>query len=101
MFLVLAASACLLIVTLCYVGVCAAQPFATCRKCGGIGHATKVNRRGKVRRGKPCRHCQTTGMRIRRGRHLYNLWRHTYDRGTAPDKSTTTTSPFTRNGDRP
>ncbi|WSR64191.1 hypothetical protein OG702_22760 [Streptomyces sp. NBC_01198] len=82
MTLLLLASACLLIVTLCYASLCAAQPFADCRRCGGMGHATKVTRRGTVKRGKPCRHCKTTGKRIRRGRHLYNLWHHTYDRGT-------------------
>ncbi|MEE4546185.1 hypothetical protein V2S66_29985 [Streptomyces sp. V4-01] len=76
------ASALLLVVTVGYIGVCAAQPFARCRKCDGIGHLIKTNRRGKVRRGKVCRRCGGHGIRIRRGRHLYNAWRRTHTRGT-------------------
>ena len=82
MTLPLLASACLLIVTLSYAGVCAAQPFGRCRKCRGVGQLIKTNRRGKVKRGKTCRRCHGHGIRIRRGRHLYNLWRRTYTRGT-------------------
>lgn len=91
----LAASLLLLIVTLCYVAVCAVSPFGTCRKCRGMGYATKVTRRGTVKRGKDCRRCKTTGKRIRTGRHLYNLWRRTYDRGT---DQPTTARPFARQG---
>ncbi|MFI1095128.1 hypothetical protein [Streptomyces sp. NPDC020917] len=76
------ASAFLLLVTLGYAGVCAAQPFGRCRKCRGVGQLIKTNRRGKLKRGKVCRRCHGHGVRIRRGRHLYNLWRRTYTRGT-------------------
>jgi hypothetical protein len=41
-----------------------------------------TNRRGKIKRGKACRRCGGHGIRIRRGRHLYNSWRRTYQRGT-------------------
>ncbi|TKA09523.1 hypothetical protein [Actinacidiphila oryziradicis] len=78
----LLASACLLAVTLCYAGLCAVQPFADCRRCHGMGHATKTTRRGTLKRGKDCRHCKATGKRIRTGRHLYNLWRRTHRDGT-------------------
>jgi hypothetical protein len=70
---VLAAIACLLIVTLCYAAVCAGSPFGTCRKCRGFGFATTTDRKGRPRRGKDCRRCKATGKRIRVGRHLFNL----------------------------
>lgn len=76
------ASAFLLVITVGYAGVCAAQPFARCRKCDGIGFALTTTRRGKPKRGKTCRRCNGHGIRIRRGRHLYNLWRRTHARGT-------------------
>jgi hypothetical protein len=76
------ASACLLVVTLSYASLCAVQPFGRCRKCRGAGVLVKINRRGKVKRGKACRRCHGHGIRIRRGRHLYNSWRRTYRRGT-------------------
>lgn len=88
----------LLAITLCYIALCAGSPFGTCRKCRGMGYATKVNRRGKVKRGKDCRRCKTTGKRIRVGRHLYNAWRRTYDRGT--DQAPAPARPFARQGDR-
>ncbi len=72
----------LAIVTLGYIGVCAANPFATCRKCEGLGFELKTTRRGKRKRGRDCRRCKTTGARIRTGRHLWNLWRRTYRQGT-------------------
>ena len=83
MTLAILASAILALITLGYAAVCAGQPFATCRKCDGMGHAIKITRRGKAKRGKTCRRCQGHGIRIRRGRHLYNAWRRTYTRGTA------------------
>jgi ribosomal protein L40E len=76
------ASALLLLVTLGYIGLCAGQPFARCRKCSGLGFALATDRKGRPKRGKTCRRCHGHGIRIRRGRHLYNLWRRTYDRGT-------------------
>jgi hypothetical protein len=82
------ASALLIIITLGYAGLCAAQPFARCRKCDGLGFALAYTRRGKPKRGKHCRRCDGHGIRIRRGRHAYNVWRRTYDRGTTSDRST-------------
>lgn len=72
----------LLGITLCYVGVCASSPFGNCRKCRGMGHAIKTDRKGRMKRGKDCRRCNATGKRIRVGRHLYNLWARTYRAGT-------------------
>jgi ribosomal protein L40E len=80
--------------------VCAAQPFARCRKCDGLGFALATDRKGRPKRGKHCRRCDGHGIRIRRGRHLYNVWRRTYDRGTT--QPTTPARPFTPNqGERP
>jgi ribosomal protein L40E len=73
----LATIALILLITVGYAAVCAAQPFAPCRRCGGLGFALKTNRRGKTTRGKSCRRCHATGLRIRIGRHLFNLYRHT------------------------
>lgn len=72
----------LLAITLGYVAVCAASPFATCRKCHGFGFATTTDRKGRPKRGKNCRRCKTTGARIRRGRHLWNVWTRTRRNGT-------------------
>ncbi|OQD55260.1 hypothetical protein BM536_011440 [Streptomyces phaeoluteigriseus] len=69
-------------VTLCYVAVCAASPFGDCRKCRGMGHALKTDRKGRMKRGKDCRHCKATGKRIRVGRWLYNRWARIYRAGT-------------------
>lgn len=82
MTLILLASACLLIVTLCYASLCAASPFGDCRKCRGFGFAMKTDRKGRLKRGKPCRRCKGHGKRIRVGRHLYNLWLRLYRDGT-------------------
>ncbi|MFG2258566.1 hypothetical protein [Streptomyces mirabilis] len=70
----LLACACLLIITLGYVSLCAASPYGDCRKCHGFGFATKTDRKGRTKRGKDCRRCKGHGKRIRVGRHLYNLW---------------------------
>ncbi|MEY9876027.1 hypothetical protein ABH931_005534 [Streptacidiphilus sp. MAP12-33] len=78
----LTAIACLLIVTLGYGIVCAAQPFGRCRRCRGFGFHFKTDRRGRMRRGKDCRRCKATGYRIRTGRHLYNLALRLYREGT-------------------
>ncbi|CAG7637662.1 hypothetical protein [Actinacidiphila bryophytorum] len=90
MTLLFLAIACLIGVTMCYAAVCAGSPFGRCRKCNGVGYATKVNRRGKVSRGKPCRRCKTTGHRIRVGRHLFNIAQRLYREGTAPAVNTAT-----------
>jgi hypothetical protein len=47
-----------------------------------MGFALTTDRKGRAKRGKDCRRCDTTGIRIRFGRHLWNLWRRTYDAGT-------------------
>ncbi|WP_327235748.1 hypothetical protein OG349_19000 [Streptomyces sp. NBC_01317] len=78
----LLASACLVVVTVCYGGMCAVSPFGDCRRCRGMGHAIKTDRKGRAKRGKDCRRCQATGKRIRVGRHLFNLWSQTYRDGT-------------------
>lgn len=69
-------------ITLCYIAVCAASPFGNCRKCSGMGHALKTDRRGRLKRGKDCRRCRATGKRIRVGRWLYNRWARIYRAGT-------------------
>lgn len=84
MTLPLLASTLLILLTLCYACVCAVQPFGRCHKCDGLGFALKHDRKGRPKRGKHCRRCNGHGIRIRRGRHLYNLWARTYRRGTAP-----------------
>jgi len=78
----LAASACLLILTLCYAAVCAASPFGPCRRCRGMGHRLKTDRRGRLKRGKDCRRCHATGKRIRIGRHLFNAAARLHRDGT-------------------
>ncbi|MDI3344362.1 hypothetical protein QKW45_11565 [Streptomyces sp. AJ-1] len=78
----LAAIALPLIVTLGYIGLCAASPFGDCRKCRGMGHALKTDRKGRMRRGKDCRRCKATGKRIRIGRHLFNVAARLHRDGT-------------------
>ncbi|MFF2065850.1 hypothetical protein ACFVWZ_29315 [Streptomyces sp. NPDC058200] len=82
MTLLFLASTCLVVVTVCYVGVCAVSPFGDCRRCRGMGHDMKTDRKGRAKRGKDCHRCHATGKRIRIGRHLYNLWSATYRDGT-------------------
>ena len=64
-------------VTLCYAAVCAVSPFGTCRHCSGRGRVGA--KRGLHSR--PCRRCDGTGIRIRRGRHLYHLAARIYRDG--------------------
>jgi len=54
-----------------YALLCAASPFARCKKCEGNG---KLRRHGaSPRRGwKDCRHCHGNGARLRLGRRLYH-----------------------------
>ncbi|MFC5911756.1 hypothetical protein [Streptacidiphilus monticola] len=68
------AIACLFIATLSYAAMCAAKPFATCRKCAGLGHTIRTTRSGKPKPGKPCRRCRTTGLRLRIGRRAWNAY---------------------------
>ncbi|RPF36250.1 hypothetical protein [Streptomyces sp. TLI_185] len=82
MTLTLLAITLLLGVTLCYAAVCAASPFGNCRRCRGMGHQLKTDRKGRLKRGKDCRRCQATGKRIRVGRWLYNRWARIYRAGT-------------------
>ncbi|MFJ2890300.1 hypothetical protein ACIO53_30030 [Streptomyces sp. NPDC087305] len=69
-------------VTLCYVAVCAASPFGNCRKCRGMGHKLKTNRKGQLKRGKNCRRCKGRGKRVRVGRWIYNRASRIYREGT-------------------
>ncbi|MCX4531922.1 hypothetical protein [Streptomyces sp. NBC_01669] len=78
----LLASTLLLSVTLGYASLCAASPFGNCRKCRGMGHAIKTDRKGRTKRGKDCRRCKATGKRIRVGRHLYNVAARLHRDGT-------------------
>ncbi|MGW6545089.1 hypothetical protein ACWGBH_19855 [Streptomyces massasporeus] len=78
----LLAIACLLTITFGYVGLCAVSPFGDCRRCRGMGHALKTDRKGRIKRGKDCRRCHATGKRIRTGRWLYNRWARIYRAGT-------------------
>ncbi|MGW0534207.1 hypothetical protein [Streptomyces sp. NPDC003032] len=80
--LTLAAIACLLAITLCYIAVCAGSPFGTCRKCRGFGHKVTVNRKGQAKRGKQCRRCRGYGKRIRVGRWIFNRTQRIYREGT-------------------
>lgn len=65
-------------ITLCYAAVCAASPFGTCRRCAGLGRVDRI--RGL--HSQACKHCDATGIRIRRGRHLYHLAARIYRDGT-------------------
>ncbi|WP_433891767.1 hypothetical protein [Streptomyces sp. CA-111067] len=87
------AIACLLVITVCYGAVCAGSPFGRCRRCHGLGFALTTDRRGKVKRGKPCRRCKTSGYRIRAGRHLFNLAQRLYREGTTPAPTTPPVGP--------
>ncbi|MFG2148642.1 hypothetical protein ACGFRG_31270 [Streptomyces sp. NPDC048696] len=78
----LLAIACLLAVTLGYSFMCWLSPFGDCRKCAGMGHAIKTDRKGNAKRGKDCRRCDATGKRIRVGRWIYNRAARTYRAGT-------------------
>jgi hypothetical protein len=73
---------CLMIVTIGYSGLCAVSPFGDCRKCRGMGHALKADRKGRLKRGKDCRRCHATGKRIRVGRWLYNRAARIHRAGT-------------------
>lgn len=73
MTLIAAAIPLLLLLTLGYLALCLASPFKRCRRCHGLGHQLRTDKRGHPRRGKDCRRCRATGLRIRYGRHLVNL----------------------------
>jgi hypothetical protein len=63
----------LLIVTVGYLLTCAIWPFGTCRRCHGDGTL-----RGPLGGRRYCRRCQHTGLRIRVGRHLWNVLARLY-----------------------
>lgn len=68
------ASPCLLLITLCYVVLCAVSPFGNCRRCRGFGfRLRRTVLTGRLARGRDCRRCRGYGKRIRFGRHLYNV----------------------------
>ncbi|MFJ3500222.1 hypothetical protein [Streptomyces sp. NPDC090135] len=72
----------LLSITLCYIFRCWVSPFGDCRRCHGMGHALKTDRKGRPKRGRDCRRCDATGKRIRIGRWIYNRAARTYRAGT-------------------
>ncbi|MFD5597342.1 hypothetical protein [Streptomyces griseorubiginosus] len=74
--------ACLLAVTLGYSVRCWLSPFGDCRRCHGMGHGFKTDRKGRTKRGRDCRRCDATGKRIRVGRWIYNRAARTYRAGT-------------------
>lgn len=61
-----------------YAAACAAAPFGRCRRCHGHGKTLTPN--GKVRRW--CRRCDSTGLRLRWGRRLFNYLRRLHQNGT-------------------
>jgi hypothetical protein len=65
-----------------YAGLCWIQPFGRCRRCDGWGHAVKTGRHGELKRGKPCRRCKATGLRLRVGRRIHNHAVRVHDDGT-------------------
>ncbi|MFK0104759.1 hypothetical protein [Streptomyces sp. NPDC091217] len=82
MSLPLLAITCLMLVTFGYSFKCWLSPFGDCRKCHGMGHGFKTDRKGRTKRGRDCRRCQATGKRIRAGRWIYNRAARTYRAGT-------------------
>ncbi|GGM34804.1 hypothetical protein GCM10012275_02560 [Longimycelium tulufanense] len=77
-----------IIITLCYLGLCAVWPFRACRHCGGTGR-----RKGPFGGIRLCRHCDGTGLRLRTGRRLLNATRRWQRRHRDPGS--------TRQGDSP
>ncbi|MEW2082352.1 hypothetical protein [Streptomyces sp. NPDC005283] len=65
----------------CYAVLCAVRPFADCRKCDGIGHQLRQDRKGKTKLGKVCRRCRGKRQRLRIGRRISNAWIRTRDAG--------------------
>ncbi|WP_219459956.1 hypothetical protein [Nonomuraea rhizosphaerae] len=61
--------------TLCYASACYVSPFGRCRKCKG---------KSRTRHGRGvryCRRCDSTGLRLRLGRHLWNYARSLHHDG--------------------
>ena len=82
MTLAMLAIAILAVVTFGYVGMCAGAPFTRCRRCNGFGFATTTDRKGRPQRGKSCRRCKATGLRVRLGRRAWNAYHRTHHNGT-------------------
>ena len=59
-----------------YAVLCAARPFAPCRKCTGTG---EVERFRKVR---TCPRCHGRKLRLRLGRRAHNAWRRIHEVGS-------------------
>ncbi|MFI6123259.1 hypothetical protein ACIBCU_26360 [Streptomyces sp. NPDC051064] len=74
----LTASALLLAGVIFYAALCAIRPFGPCRKCDGTGT--------RERRGKPdvCRRCRGERLRLRTGRRAFNAWLRTRQAGARP-----------------
>lgn len=82
MTLLLSAMPGLILIALCYAGLCAVSPFGNCRKCRGFGFRLKQSRRGRISRGRDCRRCRGYGKRIRVGRHVFNAASRLHREGT-------------------
>ncbi len=62
------------VLLLVYAAVCAVSPFGRCWVCRGFGFKLKQGRfTGRLSRGRDCRWCDATGLRLRFGRRLYNF----------------------------
>ncbi len=72
----------LFIFTLGYISLCAGSPFGRCRRCKGFGFMIRKTRMGHLRRGKDCRRCNATGLRLRIGRRMWNAWARARRDGT-------------------
>lgn len=64
----------LIIITLGYAALCAGAPFGRCRRCRGFGFLIHKARSGRLIRGKNCRRCGASGIRLRLGRRAWNFW---------------------------
>ena len=68
----------LIIITLGYAALCAEAPFGRCRHCRGFGFLIHKTRSGRLVRGKNCRRCDASGIRLRLGRRAWNFWTRTH-----------------------
>jgi hypothetical protein len=64
----------LIAVTLGYIGLCWVRPFGPCRTC----RPTKRRPRGR----RYCRRCNSTRLRLRTGRRVWNFVHRLYTEGT-------------------
>ena len=67
----------MIIITLCYIVACWIWPFSACRHCAGAGKQRSPSGRAF----RYCRHCKSTGGRLRIGRKLSNLLHRLYTEG--------------------